>query len=120
MILAFGGFSADVGYRTRLDPKLTGNLKTTNQPGATAELMREASRIGANIIQADWIQFLPNTSPDEEGMGMGSHFASVGGSLYGLWINTKTASVSTMNSVIAKRRPMRSSKCWMPEERQSP
>ena len=52
--------------------------------------MREASRIGANIIQADWIQFLPNTSPDEEGMGMGSHFASVGGSLYGLWINTKT------------------------------
>ena len=90
VILAFGGFSADVGYRTRLDPKLTGNLKTTNQPGATAELMREASRIGANIIQADWIQFLPNTSPDEEGMGMGSHFASVGGSLYGLWINTKT------------------------------
>lgn len=90
VILAFGGFSADVGYRTRLDPKLTGNLKTTNQPGATAELMREASRIGANIIQADWIQFLPNTSPDEEGMGMGSYFASVGGSLYGLWINTKT------------------------------
>lgn len=90
VILAFGGFSADVGYRTRLDPKLTGNLKTTNQPGATAELMREASRIGANIIQADWIQFLLNTSPDEEGMGMGSHFASVGGSLYGLWINTKT------------------------------
>lgn len=90
VILAFGGFSADVAYRTRLDPKLTANLKTTNQPGATAELMREASRIGANIIQADWIQFLPNTSPDEEGMGMGSHFASVGGSLYGLWINTKT------------------------------
>ena len=27
--------------------------------------MREASRIGANIIQADWIQFLPNTSPDD-------------------------------------------------------
>ncbi len=73
-----------------LDPKLTANLKTTNQPGATAELMREASRIGANIIQADWIQFLPNTSPDEEGMGMGSHFASVGGSLYGLWLNTNT------------------------------
>lgn len=90
VILAFGGFSADAAYRMRLDPKLTEKLKTTNQPGATAELMREASRIGANVIQADWIQFLPNTSPDEEGMGMGSHFASVGGSLYGLWINTKT------------------------------
>ena len=51
VILAFGGFSADVGYRTRLDPKLTGNLKTTNQPGATAELMREASRIGATRFQ---------------------------------------------------------------------
>ncbi|WP_302945723.1 FAD-dependent oxidoreductase [Turicimonas muris] len=90
VILAFGGFSADIAYRTLLDPKLTANLKTTNQPGTTAELMREASRIGANIIQADWIQFLPNTSPDEEGMGMGSHFASVGGSLYGLWLNTNT------------------------------
>lgn len=90
VILAFGGFSADTAYRSRLDPKLNETLKTTNQPGATAELMREASRIGANIIQADWIQFLPNTSPDEEGMGMGSHFASVGGSLYGLWLSTAT------------------------------
>lgn len=90
VILAFGGFSADKAYRRRLNPMLSDSFKTTNQPGATAELMREASRIGANIIQADWIQFLPNTSPMEEGMGLGSHFASVGGSLYGLWIDSKT------------------------------
>lgn len=90
VILAFGGFSADAAYRKRQNPNLKEEFKSTNQPGATSELMRETSRIGAQIIQADQIQFLPNTSPDEEGMGMGSHFASVGGSLYGLWLNTKT------------------------------
>lgn len=91
VILAFGGFSADASYRKLQNPNLKAEFKTTNQPGATSELLREASRIGAQIIQADQIQFLPNTSPDEEGMGMGSHFASVGGSLYGLWLNTKTS-----------------------------
>lgn len=90
VILAFGGFSADKKYRKLVDPKLLETFKTTNQPGATSELLRESSRIGANIIQTDWIQFLPNTSPAEEGMGLGAHFSSVAGSLYGLWLNSKT------------------------------
>ena len=46
VILAFGGFSADVAYRTRLDPKLTANLKTTNQPGATAEMLKALLKSG--------------------------------------------------------------------------
>lgn len=57
VILCHGGFGADVNYRMKHDPKLTDKFDTTNQPGATSELRREASRIGGNLIQADWVQF---------------------------------------------------------------
>ena len=92
VVLAFGGFSADVNYRKRLDPKLGEAFLTTNQPGATAEGLRQASRIGANVIQADWIQCLPSCSPVEKGMGLASHFATIAGSLYGVWVDSKTGS----------------------------
>lgn len=92
VVLAYGGFGADVAYRKRLDPKLGAAFLTTNQPGATAELWRESSRIGANIIQADWIQCLPNCSPKETGMGIATHFASISASLYGLWVSSLTSS----------------------------
>lgn len=90
IVLAYGGFAADKAYRRRLDPKLSDDLKTTNQPGATSEMWREASRIGAQIIQADWIQCLPTCSPREEGMGLATHFADIAGALYGCWVSTLT------------------------------
>lgn len=90
IVLAYGGFAADKAYRRRLDPKLSDDLKTTNQPGATSEMWREASRIGARIIQADWIQCLPTCSPKEEGMGLATHFADIAGALYGCWVSTLT------------------------------
>lgn len=90
IVLAYGGFAADKAYRRRLDPKLSDDLKTTNQPGATSEMWREASRIGAQIIQADWIQCLPTCSPKEEGMGLATHFADIAGALYGCWVSTLT------------------------------
>ena len=37
VILCHGGFSADVNYRMKHDPKLTDKFDTTNQPGATSE-----------------------------------------------------------------------------------
>lgn len=91
VVLAFGGFGADVKYRQRLDPKLGAAFLTTNQPGATSEGLRMASRIGANVIQADWIQCLPSCSPVEKGMGLASHFATISGSLFGLWLDSKSA-----------------------------
>lgn len=90
IVLAYGGFAADKAYRRKLDPKLSDDLKTTNQPGATSEMWREASRIGARIIQADWIQCLPTCSPKEEGMGLATHFADIAGALYGCWVSTLT------------------------------
>ena len=71
VILAYGGFGADVAYRSMFDPKLGEKFQTTNQPGATAEGWREAAAIGVQMIQNDWIQCLPYTSPDEPGFGIG-------------------------------------------------
>ena len=90
VILAYGGFAADVAYRMHQDPKLTERFGTTNQPGATAEGWREANRIGCQIIQADWIQCGPWNSPDEKGMGIALYFAQSAAAMFGVWVNCRT------------------------------
>lgn len=88
--LCHGGFGADVKYRMKFDPKLTDKFDTTNQPGATSELWREASRIGCNLIQQDWIQCGPWNSPEEKGMGIALYFANGAAGSRGLWIDCST------------------------------
>jgi flavocytochrome c len=90
VVLAYGGFSADVKYRMLHDPKLTDKFQTTNQPGATSEGWREANRIGCHIVQADWIQCGPWNSPDEKGMGIALYFAQSAAASFGVWLNTAT------------------------------
>ena len=89
VVLCYGGFSADVKFRSMHDPKLTDKFSTTNQPGATAELWRETSNIGCAVIQADWIQCGPWSNPKEKGMGIGWTFTQSAAAEYGLWVNTK-------------------------------
>ncbi len=89
VILAYGGFGADVEYRKMFDPKLGDKFQTTNQPGATSEGWRESARIGAQMIQNDWIQCLPYTSPDEPGFGIGWSWAGHT-QAYGFWIDATT------------------------------
>ncbi len=89
VVLCYGGFSADAAFRRIYDPKLTDKFDTTNQPGATSEGWRAAMAIGAHVIQADQIQILPQTSPDEKGFGIG--FAWSGHvSMFGVWIDGST------------------------------
>lgn len=90
VVLCHGGFGADVTYRTKYDPKLTAKFDTTNQPGATSELWREASRIGCNLIQNSWIQCGPWNSPEEKGMGIALYFAQGAAATYGIWVTAKT------------------------------
>ena len=89
VILCYGGFSADVKFRSMHDPKLTDKFSTTNQPGATAELWRETANIGCAVIQSDWIQCGPWSNPKEKGMGIGWTFTQSAAAEYGLWVNTK-------------------------------
>ena len=90
VVLAYGGFAQDVAFRMTQDPKLTAMFESTNQPGATAEGIREALRIGCTPVQLSWIQVGPWASPDEKGFGLGPHFAQEAAAMYGIWLNTKT------------------------------
>lgn len=88
VIACYGGFAADLKYRTYQDPKLNDKLDTTNQPGATSELWRETSAIGALQVQNDWIQCGPWGSPREKGMGIAGSFNQGGAAEFGLWVNS--------------------------------
>jgi flavocytochrome c len=69
VILASGGFSRDLALRQLQDPRLDDKFESTNQPGATGEVLLAACQGGAMDVQMDWIQLGPWTSPDEKGFG---------------------------------------------------
>ncbi len=90
LVLASGGFSRDLYFRTLQDPKLNDTVDSTNQPGATGEVLMEAFRIGSTPVQISWIQLGPWTSPDEKGMGIGYIFNAMGGFVYGVMVDPTT------------------------------
>ena len=90
VVMATGGFGADVAFRTIQDPRLTAGVDTTNQPGATSEALRESLRIGCTPLQLSWIQLGPWGSPDEKGFGIAAFFGQGCAAQYGLWLDTKT------------------------------
>jgi len=89
VVLAAGGFSRDVKLRLIHDPRLDDKFDSTNQPGATGEVLLAAGQAGAMTVHLDWIQLGPWTSPDEKGFGYVPLFCErlVG---YGPMINPKT------------------------------
>lgn len=89
VVLAHGGFGADVAFRSQQDPKLTEKVGTTCQPGATSEAWREAARIGCHMIQTSWIQCAPWSAPTEKGMGIALFFAQGAAAMYGVWVEDK-------------------------------
>ncbi len=86
VVLAHGGFGADVKFRMTQDPKLSEKLGTTCQPGATSEAWREAQRVGCQLIQTDWIQCGPWCSPKEKGMGIALFFSQGAAAMFGVWV----------------------------------
>ncbi len=89
VILCYGGFGADVKFRSMYDPRLNEGFQTTNQPGSTGELWRDTAAIGCAQIQQDWIQCGPWCNPREKGMGLGVTFNQSGGAEFGLWVNSE-------------------------------
>jgi len=90
VVLASGGFSGDIRFRTTQAPELTDSFKTTNHPGANSEGLIAALRIGASPIQLDQIQLLPLTSPDDEGFGSANGFIAGAGMPLGVLIDPET------------------------------
>lgn len=75
VVLATGGFGADIAFRTMYDSRLTADVDTTNKPFATAETLLEAMRLGAATRHLSRIQLGPWASPDEKGYGEAPGFA---------------------------------------------
>ena len=90
VILAGGGFGADIPFRMVQDPRLNREIDTTNKPFATAGLLKEAMRKGAAPVQLSHIQLGPWASPDEKGMGHGPLFSDYTGFIYGILIHPET------------------------------
>jgi len=91
IILASGGYGADVEFRSIHDPRLDETIKTTNKPFATAEVLKSALEIGAAAVQLDQIQLGAWASPDEHGFGDGPLFADYILFQYGVIVDPKTA-----------------------------
>ncbi len=63
VVIATGGFSADVAMRAAFRPILTTAYNTTNHRGATGELIRLAQAIGADALQLEFIEVHPYGDP---------------------------------------------------------
>lgn len=92
VILATGGFGSDVNFRVLQDPRLTEKIDTTNKPFATAEVLKEALKIGATPVHLSHIQLGPWASPDEKGYGVGPEFSEYILFQYGIIIDPVTGS----------------------------
>src|SRR5680860_1310236 len=90
VIVASGGFSGDVAFRQAQDPRLDSTLMSTNKPFATAEILKECLKIGANPVQLSRIQLGPWTSPDEKGFGVGPLFGDYVVLPYGIIVDPET------------------------------
>ncbi len=90
VVLATGGFGADVNFRSSQDPRLTEKIGTTNKPFATSETIKESIRVGAMPVQLSHIQLGPWASPDEAGYGVGPMFSEYIVFQYGVIVDPVT------------------------------
>lgn len=91
IVLATGGYGADVQFRQLQDPRLTAAIDTTNKPFATAEALKAALAIHASAVQLSQIQLGAWASPDEKGFGDGPLFADYILFQYGVIIDPKNS-----------------------------
>jgi len=92
VVMASGGFGADVDFRSVQDPRLGDTVDTTNKPTATAEGLKALLRIGAAPVHLSHIQLGPWCSPDERYYGAAPDFICYVSQPYGVWLNMDTGS----------------------------
>lgn len=87
LIVASGGFGADVEFRRKWDCRLDESVGTTNKLCADSSLLQECMRIGAQTVDLDCIQCGPWSSIDEKGFGLGPLFGDYVVFPYGILIS---------------------------------
>lgn len=65
VIIATGGFAANVEMRQEYVPSLTENLPTTNSPAIVGDGIKMAEAVDANVIGMEYIQCLPLGNPKD-------------------------------------------------------
>ncbi|WP_156936342.1 flavocytochrome c [Clostridiisalibacter paucivorans] len=63
VVIATGGFGASVEMRKKYNQEYGDNYLTTNNVGATGDGIRMAEKVGAELIQMDYIQTYPVCNP---------------------------------------------------------
>jgi flavocytochrome c len=104
VVLATGGFASDIEFRSIHDPRLTGDIDTTNKYSTTAEALKEAMNIGAIPIHLSWIQLGPWTSPDEKFYGIAPDFSDYIVFPFGIMVDPRTG--KRIASELADRKVM--------------
>lgn len=91
IILATGGFGADIEFRKQFNPMLGDDLDTTNVVNANRDGIQLAINIGARTRDMSQIQLLPLTSPDEIGFGKVPGFTLCSAFPHGVLIDPNTS-----------------------------
>ena len=68
VVIATGGFAANVAMRTEANPFYGDGFKTTNMPGAMGEGITMAKNIGAQVVNMGLIQTYPMCDPNSGGI----------------------------------------------------
>ncbi|MEJ2642715.1 MAG: flavocytochrome c [Desulfosarcinaceae bacterium] len=90
VVMATGGFGADVDFRLVQAPRLGEKVDTTNKPSATAEGLKALLKIGAAPVHLSHIQLGPWCSPDERYYGAAPDFVCYVAQPYGIWVDMDT------------------------------
>ncbi|MDO5027383.1 MAG: flavocytochrome c [Tissierellia bacterium] len=68
VVIATGGFSANLEMRKQYDPGLVETLPTTNSPAITGDGIKMAEAVDANLVGMEYIQSLPLGNPENGGL----------------------------------------------------
>ncbi|CAD7287077.1 flavocytochrome c [Campylobacter suis] len=89
LVLATGGWAADVEFRQKFDPALTADVFSTNHAGANAYTVKKLLADEIKFIDMDYIQRFHVTSADESFFGFAYRWM-MRGYTYGMMVNPKT------------------------------
>jgi flavocytochrome c len=90
IIVASGGYAADVSFRKKHNSNIDDSVQTTNKIFTSAEVLEACMSINSKTAYLDLIQWMPWTTNDEQGYGRGGLFGDYIVSSYGILIDTKT------------------------------
>ena len=90
IIVASGGYAADVAFRKQVHSDIDDEIQTTNKRFTSAEVLQACMDINAKTANLDLIQWMPWTTNDEIGYGRGGLFGDYIVSSYGILIDSKT------------------------------